>query len=213
MTTRLGAAASSLNVSRETLVRLETYERLLGQWQRIKNLVAPSTLTQIWERHFSDSLQLIAHAPSALRWADIGSGAGFPGLVIAAALADRPHSVVHLIESDNRKCAFLREVARQLGAPAVIHHSRAEVAMAGLGPVDVVTARAVAPLKTLFKLAKPALDQGALGLFPKGRGYQAEVAEFVLPSKFQLDIAPSLTENEAAIVIIRGNSQVLVSDP
>lgn len=204
MDPRFGEAGAFLNVSRETLERLETYERLLGQWQRVKNLVAPSTLSQIWQRHFADSLQLLAFAPLATRWVDIGSGAGFPGLVIAAALADKPGAVVHLVESDSRKCAFLREVARQLGAPAVIHNARAETTIAELDPVDVVTARAVAPLETLVRLARPLLDTGALGLFPKGRGYQSELTEFVLPEKFKLDIAPSLTENDAAIITIRG---------
>ncbi len=204
MVSRFGEAGSALNVSRETMERLEAYAKLLGQWQRVKNLVAPSTLSQIWQRHFADSLQLLGFAPAALRWVDIGSGAGFPGLVIAAALADKSGAVVHLVESDSRKCAFLREVARQLNAPAVIHNARAETIIAQLGPVDVVTARAVAPLETLVKLARPLLDSGALGLFPKGRGYPAELTEFVLPEKFKLDIAPSLTENEAAIVTIRG---------
>lgn len=213
MISRLGAAAASLHVSRETLKRLEEYEKALNEWQRVKNLVAPSTLSLIWERHFADSLQLISHAPTALRWADIGSGAGFPGLVIAAVMAERPGAVVHLIESDNRKCAFLRDAARRIAAPAIVHHARAEVTMAQLGLLDAVTARAVAPLKTLFELARPALEGGAVGLFPKGRDYQSEIVDFKVSNKFQLDIAPSLTENEAAIVIVRGTSPALVPSP
>ena len=206
MVLRFGDSCHLFDVSRETLERLETYEKLLLQWQRVKNLVASSTLSQIWQRHFADSLQLLALAPTALRWVDIGSGAGFPGIVIAASLADRPGAVVHLIESDSRKCAFLREAARQLAAPAVVHNARAETMIADLDPVDVVTARAVAPLQTLIKLALPLLHGGAVGLFPKGRGYRSELTDFVLPQKFQLDIAPSLTENEAAIIILRGTS-------
>ncbi|MDP2356531.1 MAG: 16S rRNA (guanine(527)-N(7))-methyltransferase RsmG [Beijerinckiaceae bacterium] len=214
MASRFGEAGETLDVSRETLERLEAYEKLLGQWQRVKNLVAPSTLSQIWQRHFADSLQLLALAPAALRWVDIGSGAGFPGLVIAASLAAKSGVIVHLIESDSRKCAFLREAARQLGAPAIIHNARAETIIGDLGPVDVVTARAVAPLQTLVTLALPLLQGGAVGLFPKGRGYASELTEFVLPQKFQLDFAPSLTENEAAIVIVRGTSATtLAPDP
>ena len=131
--------AAAFNVSRETIARLETYEALLRQWQKAVNLVAPSTLDAIWHRHFADSAQLLPLAPGARTWVDLGSGAGFPGLVVAILLADRvthPHprplpaegegaaapTHVTLIESNARKCAFLREVVRKPAsrAPAAL---------------------------------------------------------------------------------------------
>lgn len=193
-----------LHVSRETYDRLRTYEALLRTWQRVKNLVSPTTLDNIWERHFRDSLQLLTLCPDAKRWVDIGSGAGFPGLVIAIALADDPDVSVRLIESDNRKCAFLREVARQTNAPAVVEHGRAENIIPALEKVDVVSARAVAPLHKLVEMAAPLLSAGATGLFPKGRDYRAELTRLSLTSRFKLEIAPSLTDDRAAIIIIRG---------
>ena len=109
---------SSSPVSRETERRFALYAELLTRWQRVKNLVAPSTLSEIWTRHIADSAQILALAPQARRWADLGSGAGFPGLVVAISLADTKGVEVHLVEANARKCAFLREVARECGAPA-----------------------------------------------------------------------------------------------
>ena len=119
--------ARAFGVSRETLERLETYEALLKQWQKTINLVAPSTLSDIWHRHFADSAQLLALAPpGAERWLDLGSGAGFPGLVLAILLAERGHGRVTLIESDTRKAAFLGEVARRVGVAVDILGTRIE---------------------------------------------------------------------------------------
>lgn len=121
-----GSTGIRQDVSRETLARLKIYEETLLKWRAVKNLVSPSTVRDIWSRHFEDSFQLLRLAPKARIWVDIGSGAGFPGLVIAIALADVDGSCVHLVESDNRKCAFLREVARLTQVRVVVHHSRAE---------------------------------------------------------------------------------------
>lgn len=202
-----------LDVSRETIERLKIYETLLRRWQHIKNLVAPSTLEHVWERHFRDSLQLISLAPGAKRWVDVGAGAGFPGLAIAVALADDPEVSVHLIEADNRKCAFLREVARQTNARAVIKHGRAEIIIPTLGKVDVVMARAVAPLDALVEMVAPLLSAGATGLFLKGRDYKAELTRLRLASSFHLQIAPSLTDERAAIIIIRGPRSKTAASP
>ncbi len=141
----------------------------LRRWQTIKNLVGPSTLGEIWTRHIADSAQLLALAPAARHWVDLGSGAGFPGLVIAIMLAGTADAQVHLIESNQRKCAFLREVARDAGAPAIIHAGRIEEVVPTLaGPLDVVTSRALAPFDQLMGLAGPVLETGALGLFLTG---------------------------------------------
>lgn len=195
-----------LRVSRETLGRLETYEALLRKWQKVINLVGPSTLDEVWERHFRDSLQLIELAPGARRWVDIGSGAGFPGLVIAAALADSPEASVTLLESDSRKCAFLRDVARQIGARVHIENKRAESVLPSLSRIDAVTARAVAPLNKLVEMTRPLLRAGATALFPKGRGYETELTQLSLPSTLKITTAPSLTDSRAAVIIIRDPS-------
>ncbi len=136
-------------VSRETQKRLEKFVDLLLLWQSKFNLVASSTLPILWTRHVANSLQLLPLAPDAQVWVDFGSGAGFPGIPIACALADRPGAMVHLVESVGKKANFLREVVRELGLPAQVHQVRAEkFGESCAEAVDVVTARAVAPLKT-----------------------------------------------------------------
>ena len=143
-------------VSRETEARLAAYVDLLDRWRRKTNLIADSTFPAVWTRHIADSAQLVALAPGARRWVDMGSGAGFPGLVIAILLAETPGAIVHCIESDGKKCAFLREAARATGAAAQIRPARVEaIDPESLGPVDAVTARAFAPLPLTLKLAKP----------------------------------------------------------
>lgn len=192
-----------ISVSHETRQRLEIYDAQLRKWQRVKNLVAPGTLHHIWVRHFADSLQILRLQPAALRWVDIGAGAGFPGLVIAIALADTHGALVYLVESDNRKCAFLRDVIRETGARAEVVHARAEEVVENLADIDVVTARAVAPLDKLVEIAAPLLRAGATGLFPKGRDYASELTRLSSQSTFSIEIAPSLTDASAAIVVIR----------
>ena len=196
-------AFQTLNVSRETRERLQLYEALLRKWQHVKNLVAVNTLDDVWTRHFIDSLQVLTLAPDARRWADVGAGAGFPGLVIAIALADMPGALVHLIESDNRKCAFLRDVIRATGAKARVEHGRAEAILPKLTNIEVVTARAVAPLDKLVDMTGSLLEAGATALFPKGRDYRAELTRLSLPSNFEIETVPSLTDTDAAIVVIR----------
>src|SRR5271169_6987192 len=140
------AALRLVPVSRETGDRLAAFVDLLARWRTRTNLIAESTFASVWTRHIADSAQLLALAPAAKRWVDMGSGAGFPGLVIAIQLADVPGAIVHCIESDGRKCAFLREAARATGAAAQIHPVRLEAMdPESLGTVDAVTARAFAP--------------------------------------------------------------------
>jgi 16S rRNA (guanine527-N7)-methyltransferase len=173
-----GLAMRLTPVSRETRGRLERYVELLLEWQERTNLVAPSTLTTIWSRHIADSLQLLELAPAARSWVDLGSGAGFPGVAIACALAGSAGAAVHLVESNAKKAAFLREAIRHTGAPATVHPVRIEDFVKNFtAPVDAVTARALAPLDVVFGLAEPLLGRGAIGLFLKGQDVEAELTQ------------------------------------
>jgi 16S rRNA (guanine527-N7)-methyltransferase len=194
--------ASDLNVSRETFEKLELLERELRRWQAIKNLVGPATLDRIWDRHIVDSLQLLDLAPDAGTWLDLGAGAGFPGLVLAIAGAERGLQV-HLVESNSRKCAFLRHIARLTGAPAKVHEARLETVVPGfVGKADVVSARALASLPMLLDWTEPLLKAGTMGLFPKGRDAEIELTEARKKWTFEAEILPSLTDPEARILRI-----------
>ena len=193
---------SAVDVSRETREKLQLLERELRRWQAIKNLVGPATLDRIWDRHIVDSLQLLDLAPEARTWLDLGSGAGFPGLVLAIAGAERGLRV-HLVESNSRKCAFLRHVVRLAGAPATIHEARLEAVIPGfVGQADVVSARALAALPLLLEWTEPLLKAGAIGLFPKGRDAEIELTEARKRWTFAADILPSRTDSEARILRI-----------
>jgi 16S rRNA (guanine527-N7)-methyltransferase len=192
-------------VSRETLGRLDRFAELLLQWQRRVNLIAPSTETSLWTRHIADSLQLLELACEGRIWADLGAGAGFPGVVIGCALAEVPGACVHLIESNSKKAAFLREAVRATDIPAVVHAQRiADFVSAPPERIDIVTARAVAPLAELLTEAYPLLIRGALGLFPKGQGVDAELTEAAKCWSIEANLAVSRTEPRARIVVVRG---------
>jgi len=221
--------AAAFGASRETLDRLAIYERLLRQWQKTINLVAPSTLDAIWHRHFADSAQLLPLAPEAATWVDLGSGAGFPGMVVAILLANgvRPHArnlalaadgaegsdpttpCVTLIESNARKCAFLREVVRQTRVSARVTvdilSTRIEAAatQARLRGPDVVCARALAPLDKLVKLATPLSTSRTVGLFLKGRDAATELKAAEKMWDFNAELVPSRTDPDARVVVIR----------
>jgi len=173
------AAALALTpVSRETEARLDRYVDLLREWQAKTNLVAPSTLPNLWTRHIADSLQLLALAPSAKIWADLGSGGGFPGVVLACALAETPRATVHLVERNAKKAAFLREALRVTNSPGTVHLADIGDNVDRItGPVDSVTARAVAPLHQLIGFAESLVKQGAKALFLKGQDVEAELTE------------------------------------
>ncbi len=165
-------------VSRETEARLDRYLDLLREWQVKTNLVAPSTLPNLWTRHVSDSLQLLTIAPSAKIWVDLGSGGGFPGVVLACALGETPAAMVHLIERNAKKAAFLREALRITNSPGMVHLADIGDTVDRItGPVDCVTARAVAPLNELIGFAEPLLRRGAKALFLKGQDVEAELTE------------------------------------
>ena len=165
------AALKLASVSRETEDRLDRYIALLREWQAKTNLVALSTLPTLW-------LQLIDLAPGAKRWADLGSGGGFPGVVLACAMAGTPGASVHLVERIAKKAAFLREAIRVTTSPGVVHLAEIGDNVDRItGPVDCVTARALAPLHQLIGFAEPLMRQGAKALFPKGQDVEAELTE------------------------------------
>jgi 16S rRNA (guanine527-N7)-methyltransferase len=165
-------------VSRETETRLDRYVALLVEWQAKTNLISPATLPNLWTRHISDSLQVLALAPTAKIWADLGSGGGFPGIVLACAMAEVSGATVHLVERNAKKAAFLREALRVTNAPGVVHLADIGDNVDSLvGKVDCVTARALAPLYQLIGFAEPLVGQGAKALFLKGQDVEAELTE------------------------------------
>ena len=189
-------------VSRETEQRLDQFVETLLLWQQKQNLVAASTLPHIWTRHIADSLQLLPLAPGAKIWADFGSGAGFPGIAIACALAGTG-ALVHLIESVGKKAVFLREAVRVTAIEAKVHQIRAEAfAESCAERIDVVTARAVAPLKVLCDQAFPLIAKGAIGLFLKGQDVDAELTEAAKYWTIEARKVPSVTSPGSQIVVV-----------
>jgi 16S rRNA (guanine527-N7)-methyltransferase len=191
-------------VSDDALARLDKFAALLTDWQRRINLIAPSTLPHIWTRHIADSLQLLPLAPNAKIWIDLGSGGGFPGIPLACALAQTPGADVHLVESNGKKAAFLREAVRITGVPATVHPERIENFGDSFGGnADVVTARALAPLKSLCDQAFPLLAKGAIGLFLKGQDVEAELTEAAKYWTVEAGLKPSVTSRDGVIVVVR----------
>ena len=193
----------------ETRERLILYEAILRRWQKAHNLVSASTLPELWTRHFADSWQLGQLAPLDCRWLDIGSGAGFPGVVVALAMRQSSGSGhVELVETNPRKLAFLREVVRETGAPASVHAIAIEKAdhLHALD-IGVVTARAFADLARLCGLAKPFVDKGAVALFPKGQDIDAELTEATKYWNIKYHSFPSRTAADSAILLIEGLSR------
>lgn len=185
------------DVSRETLGALERFATLLLTWNRTVNLISASDEPVLWERHIADSLQLIPlMQPLPERAIDLGSGAGFPGLVLALATG----VLFDLIEADQRKAAFLREAARLTGAPVRVHASRIEAAV--LAPAPLVTARALAPLPRLVHLAAPLLSPGGACLFLKGTAVDAELTQSIAQWHMRVERIPSRTAPDACILRI-----------
>ncbi len=195
-------------VSRETFRRFEILVERVEEWQKKTNLVAPSTLNEIWNRHIADSLQCLSIKPDARSWVDIGSGGGFPGLVIAAVMADRENSTVDLVESIQKKCSFLRQVNRQMSGRAKIHCDRIENARNLIPTPEIVTARALAALPMLLELSSPWLLNGATALFHKGREYEAELADCDGLWTFDLVNHESVISSDSVILEIRNLKQL-----
>jgi 16S rRNA (guanine527-N7)-methyltransferase len=197
------SAIADFDVSRETRERLNVLVAELQRWQRAKNLVGPGTLDTIWSRHIADSLQLVDLAPDANVWLDLGSGAGFPGLVIAIVLREREGARVHCIESNGRKCSFIRHAARMTAAPVTVHNARIEdVVPSFAGQIDVLTARALAPLPRLLQWTAPLLTTGVSGIFPKGDNALGELTEARESWKFEVEMFPSRTDPRGQILRI-----------
>lgn len=195
------------NVSRETEQRLTVFHDLLVQWQARINLIAPSTVENIWSRHIVDSVQVFKALDGADDIVDIGSGAGLPGMIIAILLAETGAGRVHLVESNGKKCAFLNAVIRQiglreLGVDVKVFNDRIENALPGIVRPTVVTARALASLNDLLRLTQPYLQNGTVGVFPKGRDHEAEIAEAKKYWNFDHSLQPSQLEDGSVLLKI-----------
>lgn len=192
-------------VSRETIERLEIYETLLRQWQAKTNLVAPSTLDQFWNRHVADSLQVLEIAGQMRHWTDIGSGGGFPGLVIAIVMQqiadeEKTDTSVRLVESIRKKCSFLRRVAHETGISADIHSVRIESATKQLQTCEVITARALASMPKLLELTHPHVQGDRKALFHKGRDYRKELEDCDGQWNFDLVVHKSKVDDMSVIL-------------
>lgn len=208
--------AETYDVSRETLTKLMAYQALLGKWQKSVNLVGPNTLAHFWQRHAADSAQIMRYAPStsttpnaapnaAKTWLDLGSGGGLPGLVLAIMLAEKnPAAHMHFIESDRKKAGFLRAVIADTGLTATVHHARIEAVAAAKPPalaeIDVITARALAPLPDLLGLLVPFCNSSTVALVHKGRNWQEELT--ASEQYWKLNVTAQLSDTDAAARIL-----------
>lgn len=195
---------STVDVSRETVERLHEFERLVHKWNPVINLVSKSSLTEVWQRHILDSAQLFPHIPKwGERCVDLGSGGGFPAIVLAVISAElSPMLHFTLVESDQRKAAFLREAARLLDLKVAVQAVRIDV----LAPMDadVLSARALSPLANLLESAKYHLSKEGLCLFSKGENYMREIDAAHTLFKFDCEVVPSLTDPKGVILKIHG---------
>jgi 16S rRNA (guanine527-N7)-methyltransferase len=198
-----GAVPDWLDVSRETIERLGAFCALVERWTPAINLVSKADSVALWERHLLDSAQLFRLAPPVASWADLGSGGGFPGLVIAIlARQHRPQMMVNLVEADRRKAAFLAQAIRTLEVNAALHVARID----SLAPLraEVVSARALAPLPQLCGMVHRHLSASGVALLPKGEGVQEELRACAGLWQMEVTQVPSLTRAEGVILQIRG---------
>ncbi|KSV64794.1 16S rRNA (guanine(527)-N(7))-methyltransferase RsmG [Ensifer adhaerens] len=196
---------NGLRVSRETNERLEHFANLFQKWAKSINLVAPSTIEDLWRRHIVDSLQLAQLSPGPKTWVDLGSGGGFPGVITAIYLAELGDGWVHLVESNNKKAAFLRVALAETGARGSVHPVRIEEAGALIPRADAVSARALADLTLLLDYSAPwmtAKEQKAVAYFHKGRDYQREIDKAVGRYQFDLVKHPSVVEPDSVVLEI-----------
>ena len=197
----------ALSATDSQMADLRAYLEILTDWNQRMNLVGPSALAEFWPRHAYDSAQLLTLRPDARAWADLGAGAGFPGIVLAILLKGRDGAKVHLVESMAKRCRFLSEVVTRLGLPAQVHNARAE----DLGmTVDIVTARACAPLVRLLGYAEPYLRKGATGLFLKGQDVVSELTEAAKYWKFEAELMASVSHPDGRVLQVKGLSRVKV---
>jgi len=199
------AFQTAMDATEAQMRDLDRYRLMLEDWNGRLNLVGPSALASFWPRHALDSAQLLRLAPDALRWADLGTGAGLPGLILAIMLKTRPGARIHLVETLAKRCRFLEAVVEALDLPAEVINGRAEAIPLA---VDVVTARAVAALPRLLTFAHPCLKAGAVGLFLKGRTAQSELDEARLDWRLDAELIQSLSDPDGRIVEIRSAYRV-----
>ncbi|RYE51599.1 MAG: 16S rRNA (guanine(527)-N(7))-methyltransferase RsmG [Hyphomicrobiales bacterium] len=192
-----------VDVSRETFEALRTFESLVRRWNSAINLVSKASLSALWSRHIADSAQIFALCPEAAKtWVDLGSGGGFPALVVAVIAKElKPDLKLTLVESDLRKATFLRQAATNLAIEVKVVRERLESVQPFCA--DVISARALAPLTDLLFFARMHLARNGSAIFPKGARYREEIAEAKAKWHFDVDIQPSLSEGEAAILVIR----------
>lgn len=197
------AAIAGTDVSRETWDRLVTFQALVRRWNPTINLVSRGSLDALWRRHIEDSAQIFEHCPAeAQTWSDLGSGGGFPGIVVAIlALEKRPNLQVTLVESDLRKATFLRQVIRELALPARVISAR--IQDVPVLQADVLSARALAPLRELMPLVETHLKPGGVAIFPKGERYAEEIVQARNDWDIVLETHPSRLQPTAAILIVR----------
>ena len=189
----------------EQIADLETFIARLAEANAVMNLIGPDTLPDVWSRHIWDSAQLLELAPEAKTWADLGAGAGFPGVVLAVLLKGRPDAHVWLIDSLGKRCRFLQEIVGELALPATVINGRAEEQTLR---VDVVTARAVAAMEKLLGYAQPYLQRGAQGLFLKGEKAEAELIEARKVWHFDSGLSVSRSDPRGRIVSVRSLRRV-----
>lgn len=194
------AFARKAKATPEQIADLRRFLEMLAAGNAVMNLVGPATIPDFWNRHAWDSAQLFRLAPSALTWADLGAGAGFPGLVLAILGKGREGFHVHLVESMAKRCRFLSQVVAELDLPATVHNERAENLSLS---VDIVTARACAPLHRLLGYAWPYFQAGAQGLFLKGQDVVADMSEAARYWEYEADVVPSLSDERGRIVRVR----------
>jgi 16S rRNA (guanine527-N7)-methyltransferase len=202
-----GSFAEATGASSMAVAAMQTYLDMLADWNSRMNLVGPSALASFWQRHAYDSAQLLTFAPSAKIWADLGSGAGLPGIVLAILLKDTPGAQVHLVESMVKRTRFLAEVKTKLDLPVTIHNRRAEDMTPPKG-LEVVTARACAPLSRLLSFAYPCLRTGAMGLFLKGRDAEQELTDARLAWQFDAQLHDSLSDPSGRVIQLQKVTRV-----
>jgi 16S rRNA (guanine527-N7)-methyltransferase len=200
---------NGLRVSRETSERLEHFSALFQKWAKSINLVAPSTLSDLWQRHIADSAQISQLSPGPKRWVDLGSGGGFPGIITAIFLAEHGDGWVHLVESNNKKAAFLRVALNETGARGSVHPIRIEDAPSVIPKCDAISARALAELPQLLDYCAPWMtaEQKPHAFFHKGRDYEQEVAKAI--GRFQFDLVKhtSVVEPDSVVLEIANLSR------
>lgn len=209
MTETLPRHLNGVHVSRETIEKLHAFVALFRKWAKAINLVAPSTLSELWQRHVVDSAQIYALQPDPRRWVDLGSGGGFPGIVTAILLSDSGDGWVHLVESNNKKAAFLRTAILETGARASVHPIRIEDAPAEIEQCDAISARALAELDLLLDFGLPWAERNPeTRLFlHKGRDYRREVDKAVGRWSFDLVKHPSIVEPDSFVLEISNLSR------